>query len=207
MALTKAPLFGLDAGGTIAGALVFSKWKGRTYVRRHAIPHNPRSGLQVGMRSMFKFISQDYANLSAALIAEWKVIADKTATTPLNAQMQRAQQQARQNFGAQKGPAETAGTTPTAPATLVATAQPKSLAISWTNPAVTPGNYTGMLYASKNTGFTPDISNLIAVLPVATLAFVHTGLVTGTPYYYRLRQTNTDGKMGALIAQATGTPT
>ena len=207
MALTKAPLFGLDASGTIAGAIVFSKWKGRNYVRRHAVPSNPKSGLQVGMRSMFKFVAQDYVNLSAAFVAEWKAIADLTATTPLNAQMQTAQRNARQNFGAVKAPSEVAGTTPTAPATLVIGVQPKSLAVSWTDPAVTPGDYTGMLYMSTVTGFTPDISNLVRVLPVATLATVITGLVTGTPYYFRFRQTNTDGEIGALIAQATGTPT
>ena len=156
---------------------------------------------------MFKFIAQDYANLSAAFVAEWKAIADLTATTPLNAQMKVAQQNARQNFGAVKAPSEVAGTTPTAPVTLTATAQPKSIALAWTDPAVTPGDYTGMLYMSTVTGFTPDISNLIAVLPVATLAYVVTGLVTGTPYFFRLRQTNTDGEMGALIAQATETPT
>jgi len=43
MARTTAPLFSLDASGTIAKAITFSKWRGRQYVRRHAIPKNPQS--------------------------------------------------------------------------------------------------------------------------------------------------------------------
>jgi len=207
MALTKAPLFGLDAGGTLAGAIVFSKWKGRTYVRRHAVPHNPKSGLQVGMRSMFKFVSQAYAALAATPKANWKAVADKTSTTPMNAQMQRSQRNARVNLGAVYDPTTGATTAPTAPATLTPTAAPKSINVAWTHPAATPGDYTAMLYMSTVTGFTPDVSNLVYVGAQATLLTTIRNLVTGTPYYFRLRETNKNGDMGALVAQATATPT
>lgn len=131
MALTKAPLFGLDAGGTLGGSIVFSKWKGRTYVRRHAIPHNPRSGLQVGMRAGFKFVSQDYANLSPTIIGHWKAIADKTSITPLNAQIKQCQQNIRLGFGCIQDPTATPGTTPHAPITGAAAAEPKTLILTW----------------------------------------------------------------------------
>lgn len=50
MARTKGPLFSLDASGTIADTIVFSRWKGRSYVRRHQIPYNPNTAKQVNVR-------------------------------------------------------------------------------------------------------------------------------------------------------------
>jgi hypothetical protein len=43
MAKVTSPLMSLDASGSIAGALTFSKWKGRNYVRQLVIPANPRT--------------------------------------------------------------------------------------------------------------------------------------------------------------------
>jgi len=37
------PLYSQDASGTIGKAIVFSKWKGRNYVRKHVKPANPQS--------------------------------------------------------------------------------------------------------------------------------------------------------------------
>jgi len=207
MALTKAPLFGLDASGQLGGSIVFSKWKGRTYVRRLAIPHNPKSGLQVGMRAAFKFVSQNYATLSATIVGHWKTVADKTSITPLNAQIRSCQENIRLGKGCIEDPTATAGTTPNAPATASATALPKSLALAWTHPGSNPGNYTAMIWMSTTTGFTPSTATLIAVVTQATLAYTVRDLITGTPYYFRIAETNTDGTIGAMIAQFTGTPT
>lgn len=46
MAKVTSPLMSLDASGSIAGALTFSKWKGRNYVRQLVIPANPRTSGQ-----------------------------------------------------------------------------------------------------------------------------------------------------------------
>ena len=207
MALTKAPLFGLDASGTLAGSIVFSKWKGRTYVRRHAVPHNPKSGLQVGMRASFKFTSQNYAALSAGDVAAWKAVADPYSITPLDAQQRYSQRNIRLGRGCIHNPTDAVTTTPTAPATASATALPLSLQLTWTHPSVTPGDYTAMIYMSTTTGFTPSPATLIAVLPQADLSYLVRGLTAGTPYYFRICETNKAGTVGALIAQFTGTPT
>ena len=207
MATTTAPLFGLDASGSLAKSIVFSKWKGRTYVRRHAIPSNPKSGLQVGMRSMLKFVTQNYASLSATIKGHWATAAKSSNITALNEQVRKCQVNARINKGAIQDPTAVAGTTPNAPASLAITAQPKSLVVTWTHPASNPGNYTAMVWMSKTTGFTPDVSTLVAVVTQATLTIQIPDLVTGTPYYFRVAETNTDGTIGALVAQQTGTPT
>jgi hypothetical protein len=207
MALTKAPLFGLDASGTVAGAIVFSKWKGRTYVRRHAVPHNPKSGLQVGMRSVFKFIAQDYVNLSAAVVARWKAIADVDLITPLNAQMRVGQQFARQNKGWVKDPAEALETTIDPPTALTATAQPKSIALNWTRPVANQGDYSVAVYQSLTGVFTRDISKLVLVQTVTDITCVITGLTTGVAYFFEVCETGGGGLLGTASAEATATPT
>ena len=43
MAKVSGPLFSVDASGSYAGSLVFSKWKGRNYVRQLVTPSNPHT--------------------------------------------------------------------------------------------------------------------------------------------------------------------
>jgi len=207
MALVKAPLFGLDASGALGDSIVFSKWRGRNYVRILTQPANPKSGLQVGMRSVFKYITQSWDALSAALKTAWEAEATADNITGLNAQVRTCQQLARRNIGWVQGPAESAGTTPDAPTGFAGVAQPKTIVWSWTRPVGNQGDYTTALYQSIVGGFTPDISNLVAVVDVATITVTSIGLVTGTPYFADVREMNTDGEFGALAGEATQTPT
>ena len=85
MALVKGPLFSLEAAGSVGRAIVFSKWKGRAYVRQHVVPSNPMSGAQVGRRSMFGFLAQMWAGLSAPDQAAWQTVADQIVCSPFNA--------------------------------------------------------------------------------------------------------------------------
>lgn len=207
MALVKAPLFGLDASGALGDSIVFSKWRGRNYVRILTIPANPRSGLQVGMRTVFKYITQSWAALSAALKTEWEGEAVADNITGLNAQVRDAQRLARRNIGWRKGPTESAGTTPDAITTPLATAQPKTLVLSWTRPVGNKGDYTTAIYMSETGAFTEDISNLVAVVEVATVTVTIIGLTTGVEQFFSMREMNTDGEFGAASAEGSGTPT
>jgi len=67
----KSPLMSLDASGSVGKAITFSKWKGRNYVRKLVIPHNPQSGLQTGMRAWLTWLSKYWAVLSAGDKAVW----------------------------------------------------------------------------------------------------------------------------------------
>lgn len=207
MARVKGPLFSMEASGTIGGAIVFSKWKGRDYVRRHAIPSNPKSGLQTGVRAVFGFIAQQYAGLSEADVSDWQDLAAGDNITPLNAQIRDAVDRARRNLGWRENTTDTGSTAPAAPTAATATAQPHTLVLDWTDPAGDVANYCIAIYRSVTTGFTPDISNLVAVVPVGTETYTDVGLTAGTEYFYRARGINTDGVLGALIAQFSGTPT
>ncbi len=206
MATTKAPLFGLDASGTIAGSIVFSKWRGRTYVRRHSIPANPKSGLQVGMRAGLKFTTQDWANLTAALKEAWAQLAAPDNITLLNAAVRYNQRELRRNLGIWRTPDATPGTAADAPTITSVTPQPKSLVLDWTAGANAP-QYTWYLHRSTTSGFTADVSNLVAIITAATTDYTDTNLTTGTTYYYRLRGGNYNGELGALSAEGSGTPT
>lgn len=207
MASTKAPLFGLDASGSLAKSIVFSKWKGRTYVRRHSTPSNPQSALQTGMRASFKFISQNWAALSAGGKAEWQAIADLTAVTGLNAQMAYNQERVRRNLGIHKQPSIVTPNTPGAPTSPVATAGPKSVVLTWVAGTGTNANYTTWIHRSLTGTFTPSIDNAIAVLDFAVLTYTDIGLETGISYFYEIRHNQTVGTFGAGSAEVTAIPT
>lgn len=207
MATTKAPLFGLDASGTLGGSITFSKWRGRTYVRRHAVPSNPKSGLQVGMRACFKYITQAWASLTSADQEKWSDLAAVDNITKLNAMVRDGQALARRNVGFRKTPDAAAGTTPDQPTGGAAAAQPKTLVLSWTRPVANQGDYVTMIFRSKTTGFTHDISNLVGVIDVTKTTYTDINLLTGTEYYYVVCEVNSDGEIGTASAEFNGTPT
>jgi len=206
MASTKAPLFGLDASGTIGKAIVFSKWRGRTYVRKHAIPSNPKSGLQVGMRSVLKFVTQGWKALSTAVKDDWTALAAPDNITKLNASVRKNQMNARMNLGMVRGPSDAAGTTPDAQTIDTVTGGPKSNVLAWTDGANSP-EFGTRIHRSTSTGFTADISNLVAILDAAIVTFTDTNLVTATEYFYVIVPNNNDGELGSASVENSGTPT
>lgn len=205
MARVSGPLFSLDASGSVGKTVVFSKWRGRSYVRQHVIPTNPRSGLQVGIRAVFAYMSQNYSALSDPQKADWVAEGVRDNITGLDAMQRYNIAQARRNLGWIQEPSPTPATTPDAPTSPTATAQPKTLVLGWTRPVANMGNYTAAVYASKTMGFTPDISNLVGLVGVATTSFTLTGLTTGDTWYFKVRETNVDGDLGALSTEGSGT--
>lgn len=206
MVTLKGPLMSFDASGALGGSIVFSKWKGRNYARKLSIPANPKTGLQVGMRSSMRFITQDFKNLTTAEKAAWDDLAAVKNVTQLNAQVADAQRRTRVNDGVRRGPDESAGTTPDAAITLDAAAQPKSLVLTWVSGVAAP-EYAWMLFRSITGTFDEDISNLIRIVAAATLTFTDIALTTGTEQFYSLIGVNFDGELGVPSAEFSGTPT
>ena len=207
MASTKAPLFGLDASGSLGGAIVFAKWKGRSYVRMHSVPSNPNTLAQIGVRALMKFITQDFTNLTAPEVQEWDDLAASDQITALNAQVRDGMNRAKIGQGWREFPTATALTTIDPPTGLTLTALPKGVRIAWTRPAAHQGNYSVAVYLSETTGFTPSRNNLRVVLPVASVTVDVLDLATGIPVYARVRETSQAGELGTLVAQGTATPT
>ena len=201
MVRVKAPLMSLSASGTVGKSITFSNWKGRDYVRRHAIPANPKSGLQVGVRSVFGFLTKDFTNLSAGDISDWEDLAAAENLTALNAQIRDGVDRGRRNLGWRENTTDVDPAQVDAAQTMTLTAQPKTIIVSWTDAAANKPDYCWAIYRSLTTGFTPDISNLVGIVKYGLLSFTDKGLTTGVEYFYRLRGLSTSGFLGSLIAE------
>jgi len=85
MAKTTAPLLSFDASGQIAKTQVYSRWKGRSYTRRHVIPNNPQTSEQMLTRDVFSFLQNVYKYLPTLGIEPWEAYARGKVMTPRNA--------------------------------------------------------------------------------------------------------------------------
>lgn len=208
MATVKGPLFSLDASGSIGGAVVFSKWKGRNYVRRHAIPANPKSAAQVSMRSMMKFLSQIWDGLSDANKATWVARAAVTNISPFNAFVSFNQSLWNTFHGpTQELPATETGEGGDAPTTTIS-AGVKELSLSIADGASGP-DWGWLIHSSLTTGFTPSRSTIIAAIEATATptVFLHTPLTTGVEVFYRIQGFSDDSVLGTAEAEKSETPT
>ena len=205
MATVKAPLMSLDASGTIGESIVFSKWKGRNYVRRHAIPYNPKAATQVAVRAMFKALTQAWAAISGANQATWSDLTSGVAKSNFNAFVGYNQDRFRSGLGVSDVyPYAGAGTAPGAP-TTTATGGVRHTSLSIADGA-NPGDF--WMIHKGTTGFTPSWANVLAIVPATAspTIFVDSPLDAGT-YYYRVRGVAWDAALGALEAEKSATAT
>ncbi len=201
MVKVAGPCLSLDASGQLGGAMVFSKWKGRNYVRTLVKPANPRSGGQVGIRAMFKFLAQIWDGLSDANKATWEARADQLVASPFNGFMSYNQKRWRDfDTPSKEDPADETGTLPTGP-TGVATPDVRSMTIVLTDGANAP-DWGYAIFRSPTAIFNLAFSNCIAVVPwsgAATTEYVDSPLDPGTYYY------NAVGFMATGLEGADGT--
>jgi hypothetical protein len=201
-----SPMMSLDASGTVGKSITFSKWKGRNYVRKRVKPANPKSGLQTGMRAPMRFMSQSYASLTTTQKTNWKNQYKSLKITGLNSQARFNQTRVRQNLGLYSDPTNTPAAAEAAPTGVTATAQPKSVKLVWVDSAGA-NDYATFIHRSTQTGFTPDVSNLVRVVKHGVQTFTDSRLPTGTAQFYVLRGTANEGTIGTAAAQVTATPT
>lgn len=197
MVLVSAPLLSLDASGSLAGAIVFSKWKGRNYVRQLVKPANPRSGGQTGIRSMFKFLSQVWDGLTDANKATWEDRAEDMIASEFNAFISYNMNRWR-NFTtpSQEDPAAVVGTSSEI-TNETATAGERSITVS-ADCGVGAEQWGVLIFRSLTASFTTGWDNCIAAVPCAASAafsYVDSPLDPGT-YYYNFRSFSDDGVMG-----------
>lgn len=72
MAKLTAPLFSLDASGTIAKAITFSRWKGVKYARTRVIPENPNTAAQQEVRGSFSTLSEMWKRMPQLARDPWQ---------------------------------------------------------------------------------------------------------------------------------------
>jgi len=196
MARVTGPLMSVDASGTLAGALTFAKWRGRNYVRRHAVPSNPRTPAQVTARAIVAFLGAQWKSLSAGDQGSWLLPADAKKISPFN---QYIAVNAR-NWRDQIAPSMML----VAPRIIVA-ATIGALAATVTGRQIflsipfTPGvgDWGLAIVRSGVTGVAALPINAIAVLPMPTtpVSFADGPLAPGT-YFYNAFAFSTDGLVG-----------
>jgi len=199
MAIVKGPMMSLDASGSLADAIVFSKWKGRNYVRQLVTPANPRSGSQTGFRASMKFLAQNWTTLTAGEKATWLDRATDMIVSEFNAFTSYNQLRWRNFLTPSKEDPAAEVSTPALAATGAAVAGVRMATVTLTDGA-TPPDWGYLLFRSLTTAFTPGISNTIALFPWdsgGATVYIDTPLDPGT-YYYRSRGFNDDGIPGAL---------
>lgn len=208
MVKVQAPALSLEASGSLAGALVFSKWKGRPYVRSLVKPANPQSGGQVGMRSMFRFLAQQWASVSAGNQATWEDRADQLVASEFNAYMSYNQFRWRDFLApTQHDPEDDSDTAPVE-GTLAAVAGVRSITV--TQPITTANDGWGIaFFRGLSTGFSSAFDNLVGVRPIDGTNDV---VLVDSPldpdqYFYVIRSITIDGQLGSESSEVNATVT
>jgi hypothetical protein len=84
MAKVTAPLLSFGGLGTIGKTAVFSKWKGRPYVRQYVVPGNPQSAGQTLTRNAFGFANSVWKIMGPLGQAPWDRFATGQVLTGRN---------------------------------------------------------------------------------------------------------------------------
>jgi hypothetical protein len=187
---------------------VFSKWKGRNYIRQLVKPANPKSAMQVSMRAMMKFLSQLWAELSTEEKATWEDLAAQLVVSPFNAFVSRNQRRWRTfQMPGKEDPVGETGNQSTI-ASWAATGGVREITLSGTVSTIADGMGLAIFRSTSGT-FDESLSNCIAVIPALTeaaFAFVDGPLTPGT-YYYSYIPFTADGKTGDASAEVNATCT
>jgi len=162
-------MMSLDASGTLANAVTFSKWKGRNYARERVIPANPKSGAQTGRRAMFRFLTQAWASVGDADQATWQDLADQLIASKFNGFVSE-NMEGWHNFltPSEPTPATRIGT-PSDNALTAAVWEENRIKLSLAGTAL--GDAWGIIIFAKDGGaVTPAVGNAIVVDPDTTIA-------------------------------------
>jgi hypothetical protein len=208
MVKLSAPMMSLDASGSLANAITFSKWKGRNYARQLVRPANPKSALQVSMRAMMRFLSQSWAAIGATPKASWDALATAGNFSAFNAYIQANQRLWREFLPpSQTHPLPGTGSLPIAVlASATGGIHHIDLAINVTTLLQAWGV---MIFRSPTGTFTPSLSNCIHVMAVTAAVnyvWTDTPLAAGT-YYYDAKFFTTEGVLGPDEGEVTATAT
>jgi len=206
MARVTGPLMSMDASGTVAGAIVFSRWKGLPYVRRHAIPSNPRSAKQISMRAMMSFLSRNWAT-TVTPGADWIPPASTRHMSAFNLYIG-DNQAAWRSF---KAPSTTyvrdeLGTAPSA-GVVTASGGVRSSQLSIADGA-NPPDWGYLVFGQIGATPVPSISSLVGVMlwTGSPTVFVHTPIAIGT-WHYIVTGFLTTGKKGGNSTDQTAVVT
>lgn len=194
MVKCNGPMFSLSASGKLAGSVVFASWKGRAYARSLVTPANPRSAGQTGVRAMFKWLAQNWAQMGTTLHAAWEERAAAQTISTFNAFMGFNQARWRNFLGPAAVPTDLEEGTNGVYAGGSATAGVRQITIS-KELTTANQNWGFIIHRALETGFDVAFSNAIAVVytnALATYTYVDTPLIPDE-YFYNFSSFTSDG--------------
>ena len=207
MARVTGPLMSIDASGTLAGALVFAKWRGRNYVRRHAVPSNPRTASQVSSRAIMKFVGSDWKNVPDLDKATWEESADAKKVSPFNEYIAVNCRNWRDGIPPAQQTPPARILVPGTIGVLVVVVSGRQLIVTVPHP---PNglDWGFVLCRFPTTGFTPGPANAIAVVVgnEPSVDYADGPLAPGD-YFYNAYAITTDGLAGTPGTEDSGTVT
>ena len=139
MAVPTAPLLSFSASGQIAKSMVFSRWKGRPYVRRYVIPSNPQSAAQTATRTVFAWGNAVWKLAPTLFQAPWDLFATGQVLTGRNAMLSSVVRNLRSQTDLSLMEFSPGAKGGLAPSSILTTAGVGTLTIDFTNPTPPTG--------------------------------------------------------------------
>jgi len=203
MARVTGPLMSIDASGSIASTIVYSKWRGRNYVRRHAIPANPRSGPQLAARAVIAFLGRAWETVTVPNRATWEDVADAAKISPFNAFVARGAKDWRDGWAPSEFLPATRTQIPGVIGVLACTLYERQISIDLSYTPGGAGYDRGIVVIrSSSTIATPSVTLAVAAFAAAggLVPFVDGPLAPGT-YYYNAAVWTEDGALSTWGTQ------
>jgi hypothetical protein len=200
MARTTGPLLSFDASGSVGGAITFSKWKGRNYVRQLVIPSNPQTASQTTFRSMFKFLSQAWAAILAADQDTWDGLANADKVSDFNAYMAKNQLRWKQFLPPAKAWPAAESNLPGSVPVFSSSAGGVGQAQLDMNLTAVQDNWGGILYrefAATPTGAFTEVVAVFFKSTASATSYIDSPLAAGN-WHYKWQPFSDDGVVGAL---------
>ena len=198
MVKVTGPMLSQAAAGKLGQGLIFSVNKGRAYVKKHTAPKQTNSGKQIGMRSIFAFLSPQWASLSPAEQATWEPLAAKRNIAPCNAFQSLNTERFRDNWAPSKEYPAAAILAPTSVPFTVLTANVRSITVNLFPAGGTP-NWGFCIFRKLAAVPSADYWNAVAAIEAngfAQVTYLDTPLKAGT-YHYRAIGFTVDGSFTA----------
>lgn len=84
MAVLRGPLLSQEAHGSFSDLLTFQSLRQKPLVRKKPVPSNPRSPLQISVRTVTGFLSQEWRHLPSSTFPNWSAQAQTADLSPFN---------------------------------------------------------------------------------------------------------------------------
>lgn len=199
MAKTKGTALSVEAAGKLAGALCYSTWRGRPYIKLKRDAKQPRAPLQLGSRAVMAFLTAQWASFSASIKASWQPEAEARNIPPYNFYLSYNLAQFQQGHGISYWYPPPRSATPDQISNWSATPSIRHAKIWFTRPG-TGNSWCEILCRSTTSGFTPGHATCVSLLPYTwSMTWIDGPIPAGT-YYYRIGVVPDDGTPPAYHA-------